>query len=221
MQKSNANISDSLIIPNGRKDHDNRHWPEDWLNEGLKPLVVLFHFTKRIRGEHIFSFWYKYPLNQECYIYLCNKYIIQLGYTSTHLHLPITPCPLVTHFLFLSWLSWEYSFNSLVTLSSMPFSLVVQKSESEVAQSCPTLCDPVDYSPPGSSVHGILQARILERVTISFSRGSFWPRDRTQVSRIGGKCFNLWATREAQETKVVCESKQGKTGLEDLRKGMS
>ena len=44
--------------------------------------------------------------------------------------------------------------------------------ESEVAQSCPTLCDPVDCSPTGSSVHGILQARILEWVAISFSRGS-------------------------------------------------
>ena len=49
------------------------------------------------------------------------------------------------------------------------------KSESEVAQSCPTLCDPVDYSPPGSSIHGILQASILEWVTISFSRGSSQP----------------------------------------------
>ena len=45
------------------------------------------------------------------------------------------------------------------------------ESESEVAQSCPTLCDPVDCSSPGSSVHGILQARILEWVAISFSRG--------------------------------------------------
>ena len=44
------------------------------------------------------------------------------------------------------------------------------ESESEVAQLCPTLCDPVDCSPPGSSVHGILQARILEWVAISFSR---------------------------------------------------
>ena len=44
------------------------------------------------------------------------------------------------------------------------------ESESEVAQSCPTLCDPVDCSPPGSSTHGILQARILEWVAISFSR---------------------------------------------------
>ena len=59
------------------------------------------------------------------------------------------------------------------------------------------LCDPVDCSPPGSSVHGILQARILEWVAISFSRGSSWPRDQTQVSCIAGRCFNLWATREA------------------------
>ena len=64
-------------------------------------------------------------------------------------------------------------------------------------QSCPTLCDPRDGSPPGSPVPGILQARILEWVAISFSRGSSWSRDRTQVSRIGGRCFNLWATREA------------------------
>ena len=51
-----------------------------------------------------------------------------------------------------------------------------------VAQSCPTLCDPVDCSPPGSSVHGILQARILEWVVIPLSKGSSQPRDRTQVS---------------------------------------
>ena len=65
---------------------------------------------------------------------------------------------------------------------------------SEVAQSCPTLCDPMDCSLPGFSIHGILQARILEWVTVSFSRGSSRPRDRTLVSRIGGRRFNLWAT---------------------------
>ena len=69
--------------------------------------------------------------------------------------------------------------------------------ESEVAQLCPTLWDPVDCSPPGSSVHGILQARILEWVAISFSRGFSQSRDRTQVSCIRGKRFNLCATREA------------------------
>ena len=68
----------------------------------------------------------------------------------------------------------------------------------EVAQSCPTLCDLVDCSLPGSSIHGILQTRILEWVAISFSRGSSRPRDRTQVSCIGGRRFNLWATREAR-----------------------
>ena len=68
------------------------------------------------------------------------------------------------------------------------------------AQSCPILCDPVDCSPPGSSIHGILQARILEWVAISFSRGSSQPRDRTQVYHIAGRRFNLWATREAYST---------------------
>ena len=60
---------------------------------------------------------------------------------------------------------------------------------SEVSQSCPTLCDPMDCSPPGSSIHGILQARILEWVAISFSRGSSRTRDQTQVSRIAGRHF--------------------------------
>ena len=55
-----------------------------------------------------------------------------------------------------------------------------------VAQSCPTLCNPIDYSPPGFSVHGILQARKLEWVAFPFSRGSSQPRDRTQVSCITG-----------------------------------
>jgi len=69
--------------------------------------------------------------------------------------------------------------------------------ESEVAQSCPTLCDPMDCSPPGTSVNGIFQAKVLEWVAISFSRGSAWPWDWTQVSRIAVRRFTLWATREA------------------------
>ena len=77
--------------------------------------------------------------------------------------------------------------------------LYISESESEVAQSCPTLCDPMDCSLPGFSVHGILQARVLEWFTISFSRGSSQPRDRTWISHIGGRRFNLWATREAHK----------------------
>ena len=75
-----------------------------------------------------------------------------------------------------------------------PYPIFESESESEVTQSCPTLCDPVDCSLPGSSVHGILQARILEWVAIAFSRGSSQPRDWTWVSRIAGRRFNLWAT---------------------------
>ena len=59
------------------------------------------------------------------------------------------------------------------------------------------LCDPMDWSPPGSSVHRISQARVLEWVVIFSSRGSSWPRDRTQVCCIAGGFFTIWATREA------------------------
>ena len=59
------------------------------------------------------------------------------------------------------------------------------------AQSCPTLCDPRDCIPPGSSVHGILQARILEWVAISFSRASSQPRDGTRVSGLAGRFFTV------------------------------
>ena len=58
------------------------------------------------------------------------------------------------------------------------------------------LCDPMDCSPPGSSVHGILQARILDWIAISFSRGSSPPRDWTWVSCTASRLFTSWATRE-------------------------
>ena len=61
----------------------------------------------------------------------------------------------------------------------------------KVAQSCPTVCDPMDYT-----VHGILQARILACVAFAFSSGSSQPRDRTQVSHTAGRFFTSWATRE-------------------------
>ena len=81
---------------------------------------------------------------------------------------------------------WSHSFSTISTMS-----------ENEVAQSSLTLCDPIDCSLPDFSVHGIFQTRVLEWVVISFSRGSSWPRDQTQVSRIVGRRFTLWATREA------------------------
>ena len=59
--------------------------------------------------------------------------------------------------------------------------------------------DPMGYSPPGSSVHGILQAKILEWVSIPSSRGSSWPRDQIQVSYVAGRFFTVWVTRKAQK----------------------
>ena len=56
---------------------------------------------------------------------------------------------------------------------------------------------PYDCNPPGSSTHGIFQAGILEWVAISFSRGSSWPRDQTQVSHIAGRLIILWAARQS------------------------
>ena len=72
-----------------------------------------------------------------------------------------------------------------------------------VAQSCLTLCDPMDCSPPGSSVHGILQARILEWVAISLSRESSWPRDQTCISCIGRQILDHWSARRPHWRKMV------------------
>ena len=103
------------------------------------------------------------------------------------------------------------------------------ESESEVAQSSPTLCDPMDCSLPGSSIHGIFQARILKWVAISFCRGSSPPRDQTQVSHIAGRRFTIWATREVflvvrvrRETRCVIslflsERKKKTNSLEDTK----
>ena len=72
-----------------------------------------------------------------------------------------------------------------------------------VAQSCLTLCDSRYCSPPGSSVHGILQARLLEWVAMPSSRGSSQPRDGIQVSHIAGRFSTIWATRETQCTASI------------------
>ena len=81
---------------------------------------------------------------------------------------------------------------------------------SEGAKSCLILCDPRDYSLPGFSVHGIFQARILEWLSISFSRRS-WPRDWTRVSCIVGRCFTVWATREVHRWKKETDLKRKQT----------
>ena len=88
----------------------------------------------------------------------------------------------------------------------------------KVAQSCPTLCDHMDYT-----VHGILQARILQWIAFPFSRRSSQPRDRTQVSCIAGRFFTNWASQEAQTYTVlhvnyISIKLEGKEKLLDLLK---
>ena len=84
-----------------------------------------------------------------------------------------------------------------------------------VPQLCPTLCDPMDCSPPGSSVHGILQARALEWVAMPFSRESSQPRDWTWVSCIVDRFFIIWATlkKNTHNMEVVSKEKLNLTVL--------
>ena len=88
---------------------------------------------------------------------------------------------------------WKIQMNFLANPCVSQKVIVRIKSESEVTESCPTLCDPMDYSLPGSSVHGIFQAIVLGWIAISFCRGSSRPWDRIQLSRIVDRCFPVWA----------------------------
>ena len=71
-------------------------------------------------------------------------------------------------------------------------------------QLCPTPCNLMDWSPPGSSVHGIFQARILEWVAISFSRESSWPMDQTHISCVS--CIGRWSLYTWEASHVYCLS---------------
>ena len=111
------------------------------------------------------------------------------------------------------WNVWELqnpSYKVLICLSekesvSVACNQCALMWEVSVTQLCSTLSDPTDYSPPGSSVHGILQARILEWVAMPFCRGSSEPRDQTWVS-------SVWSTREHGK-KGVDPSVEGKLAL--------
>ena len=101
------------------------------------------------------------------------------------------------------WVQGESSHKHLFFSVTSSIGLIITRSQKPsscacvcvlVTQSCPTLCDPTTCSPPGFSVHGILQARILEWIVIPFSRGSSQPKDRTLVSCITGRFFTVRAT---------------------------
>ena len=81
-------------------------------------------------------------------------------------------------------------------------------SGAQVLQLGPTFCDPMDCSPLGSSISGILQARILEWIAVPSSRGSSRPRDGSWVSCTAGGFFTVWATREAPCSLGTCQTVQ-------------
>ena len=117
-------------------------------------------------------------------------YILSLSICS---HCPREPCEYTLVYTHLSlWLLLVvilYSFLRLLLCSSL---------------SRVQLCNPMDCSPPGSSVLGILRARILEWLAVPFSRESSQPRGQTQISCIAGWFFTIWATREAQFLRLLC-----------------
>ena len=101
----------------------------------------------------------------------------------------LNPCLLLGRWIPYHWATWEALHYNVCAKS---------------LQSYPTLCHPMDCNLPGSSVHGILQARIPEWIAMPFSRGSSWSRDRTWVSRIASRVFTIWATKECSLGSTKC-----------------
>ena len=99
--------------------------------------------------------------------------------------------------LFISSVHFKNQFFFLLSLNCLCSLYIMSWLAWEVTQSCLILCDPIDCNLPGSSIHGIFQARVMEWVAISFCRGSSQLRDQTWVSCIAGRHFTIWATRKA------------------------
>ena len=105
----------------------------------------------------------------------------------------------IVHGVAKSW-TWVSNFRFTIAISRTIYIVSgVSTLESEVCQSCPTLCG------PPYCASGILRARILEWLAISFSRGSSRPRDWTRVSHITGRFFTVWVTREARDDLSIQE----------------
>ena len=153
------------------------HWSASWLAlsfcrwgpQKYSSVPKATHISSRVRTR---------ALSAAAWIWVCH----------TTAHLPI--------FTWIYMLLPPFKADSNILWWLLRWMLVKRKMKVLAAQLCPTLCDPVDCNPPGSFVHRILQAMILERVAISFSRGSSQPRDRTWVSCIASRLFTIWATRK-------------------------
>ena len=148
----------------------------------LQSIFLTYPLMSFVNFKKLFTFSLKYC----CLIlaHLCSWDIDETFFTMyTHIHTCIYMCVCESYISFFLCLFWDLSYLKVKML---------------VTQLCLTLCDTMDCSPPGSSVHGIFQARILEWVAIPFSRGSSWPMDQTWISRIAGRFFTIWNIREAE-----------------------
>ena len=120
---------------------------------------------------------------------------------------------MATHSSILSWrIQWTEEPGRLQSIASLRVRhnrvLLTLQIQVLVAQSCLTLCSPMDCSPQGSSAYGIFQARILEWVVISFSRGSSRSRDWSWVSCTAGRFLTDWATRKALHIQIPYKLKE-------------
>ena len=143
---------------------------------GALPKREQEHFHK-IKGSEGALTIFQFQYSLKCGSYHCCCCSFAKLYLT--LHNPMTAACQAYH--------WGHPKCSLVTYEMIGAGKLDKALVSEAVQSCPTFCNPVDCSLPGFSVHGILQARILEWVAISFFRGFSQPRDGTRVSCIGGR----------------------------------
>ena len=109
----------------------------------------------------------------------------QLNLWPLRTELNFQPSPMTPHDL-PRWEVGAKCSNPLIILVVSQTTSVQPQLQAKLLQSCPTLCNPMDYSPPGSSVHRIFQTRILQRVAIPFSRVSSRPRNQTHISCTAG-----------------------------------
>ena len=127
-------------------------------------MIYLFYNWKFVSLKLITHF--THPPSSSATTILLSASVISALFCSA-----LLSCVQIPH---VSGVIWHLPFFD-ISFSMTPFVWVCARS----LQSCLTLCDSMDYSPPGSSVHGILQTRMLEWVAVSFSKGSSWPRDWT------------------------------------------
>ena len=158
-----------------------------------------------------FTYWLKLFLSVKMSIFLFNFWLHHAAYEISILQPGIEPMPPVVEAQSLNyWTTGTFHRRVFLTIfkkSELLFHSIIPQA-CLVAQSCLTLCDPIDGSPPGSSVHGILQVRILEWVTISSSRGCSQSRDRTPVSYVsysGRQILYHCTTWEALKVYLICE----------------